>query len=83
VSHTRTFDVSDVSSLIERLNEQFEEYELFVPEIDAFGEESTYYDKYKYGTWYSYTGRKVFCHSPYGESWWNEYDDGNGNIELF
>ena len=83
VSHTRTFDVADLFSFIGRLNKQFNEYELLVDEIDAFGEEGVYFDKYENGTWFSYTGRKVFCHSPYGESWWNEYADWDENTRLF
>lgn len=42
-------------------------------------ENRTQFDTYRDGVWYHPTGWEVF------ESgiWWDEYEDGDGNIRLF
>lgn len=83
VSHIRTFDIQNIDLFIKRLSSQFDDYELMVNEIDVADVESSHYDKYEHGRWYTYTGRMAYVRSPYGERWWNEYADEEGNIGLF
>lgn len=83
VCHTRTFDIEDIDSFIDRLNERFNDYELFVSELDLTGEETTRYDKNEHGDWYTYTGRMVYSRSPYGGRWWYEYINNDEETALY
>lgn len=83
ISHIKVFDIQNIDLFIKRLNSQFSDYELMVNEIDATDVESTHYDKYEHGHWYTYTGRMAYVRTLYGERWWNEYADEKNNIGLF
>lgn len=81
--HTREFEVKSVDLFIKRLDSQFVQYRLLVDEIDICDTESTHYDKYMHGRWYSCTGRMMYARSIYGGGWWYEYVDSDGNTEYF
>lgn len=83
VCHTRSFDIEDIDSFLTRLDERFENYVLFVNELDLTGEESTHYDKYEHGVWYTYTGRMAYDRSPYGRRWWYEYINNDEETALY
>ena len=82
VAHTKEVEISNIGLLRDRMNSQFSEYNLIVSERELFGFEANAYDKYIRGSWYHYTGRMVWIHSPYSSEWWREYEDDEGNVVI-